>query len=381
MTPRRAALALFVLSLLAASLPLGMASARAQTVEEAEQQADQAATARDDAYAVVAASVANRDAIEAELFAALNRYDQAVAALAAANRKLDRVGRTLATAEASSVDVEEELRTQAVAAYMEAVLQPGSIVVGTDTAEEAMVVGQVFTEGQSDSLSQLDLLTVQRADLERLRTDFDQELADVEELRAQLEEEAANLTDLFAQADADVAEAYQRASAADQAYRAALSDVEKARSANETPPTTPETTPTTTPGSPTTTAPGVTTTTPETTTTTEPSGARPAIRPEAERWRSLASQFFRSGLVDDALLIIQCESNGDPNAVNPYSGASGLFQFIPGTWAVASVGAGYPDASVFDPEANIAAAAWLSGYYEANGSDPWAPWACRYYLG
>ena len=169
MTPRRAALALFVLSLLASSLQLGMPSARAQSVEDAEQQADQAEAARNDAYAVVADSVANRAAIEAQLFAALNRYDQAVAALAVATQKLDRVARSLANAEASSLDVEQELRTQAVAAYMEAVLQPGSIVVGTDTAEQAMVVGQVFTEGQSDNLSRLDLLTVQRADLERLR--------------------------------------------------------------------------------------------------------------------------------------------------------------------------------------------------------------------
>ena len=379
MSPRRAALALFVLSLLVASLPLGVTSARAQTADEAEEEADRAEAARADAYAVVKESVANRDAIEAELFAALNRYDRAVAALAEANRKLDRVGRTLAAAEATSLDVEDQLHTEAVAAYMEAVLTPGSVVVGTDTAEEVMVVGQVFTEGQSDKLARLDLLTVRRADLERLRANFDDELQQVEVLTAQLEAESGKLQELFGQADADVANAYQQASEADEAYRNAMSDVERARTAAaDPPPTTPTTepssepTPTTRPDEPTTT----TTTTPP---TTEP-GPPPEIKPEVERWRPLASQFFRDDLVEEALLIIQCESNGDPNAVNPYSGASGLFQFLPGTWAVASVGAGYGDASVFDAEANIAAGAWLAGYYEANGADPWSPWACRYYL-
>lgn len=378
MTPRRAVLALFVLSLLAASLPLGRITARAQTVDEAEQQVDQADAARDHAYGVVAESVANREAIEANLFAALNRYDQAVAALEAANRKLDRVARSLAAAEATAVDVEQQFQQEAVAAYMEAVLKPGSMLVGTDTVEQAMVVGQVFSEGQSDKLARLDTLTVHRSDLERLRGDFAIELTEVEELTTQLDEESANLEALFNEADADVASAYQRAAEADEAYRNALSEVERARATVEPPPTT-----TTQPSDPPpTTGPGTATTTPATTTpTTAAPGPPPEIKPEVERWRPLAAQFFSSGQVDDALLIIQCESNGDPNAVNPYSGASGLFQFLPGTWAVASVGAGYADASVFDPEANIAAGAWLAGYYEANGSDPWSPWACGYYLG
>jgi membrane-bound lytic murein transglycosylase B len=99
-----------------------------------------------------------------------------------------------------------------------------------------------------------------------------------------------------------------------------------------------------------------------------------------ERWRPLVVAHFPTSLVDEALLIMQCESLGDPDAVNPYSGASGLFQFLPGTWAVASVGAGYAEASVFDPEANVASAAWLAGYYQANGSSPWKPWACSGYL-
>ncbi len=68
-----------------------------------------------------------------------------------------------------------------------------------------------------------------------------------------------------------------------------------------------------------------------------------------------------------------CESNGDPKAYNPSSGASGLFQFIPSTWASASVSAGYSGADVFDGPTNIAVAAWLS----ANSPSPWQQWSCK----
>jgi soluble lytic murein transglycosylase-like protein len=85
--------------------------------------------------------------------------------------------------------------------------------------------------------------------------------------------------------------------------------------------------------------------------------------------------------VDQALRIIQCESLGDPEAYNPYSGASGLFQFLPSTWASTSPKAGFPDASVFDPVANIGAAAWLANRYDALGMSYWQPWSCRRVLG
>ncbi len=382
MNTPRAALALIVLAFLASSLPLGVTPARAQTVADAEDRAEQAASDRDSAYAVVSDAVANRSAVEAQLFDALNRYEQAVATLEAANRKLDRVGRTFAAAEADSVGVAQELRQQAVAAYMEAVVRPASLVVGTDTAEQAMVVDQAFTAGQTDNLARLDLLTVRQTDLQRLRTDFESDRDSVERLQAQLDAEAAQLEALFAEADSAVADAYRRAQAADEAYRSALSDVERARATATPPPQPPSTTATTASTAPTDPPPSEQPTTTTTTgpTTTDPPSEAPTIKPEVERWRSLVAAHFPADLVNDALLIMQCESLGDPSAVNPYSGASGLYQFLPGTWAVASVGAGYADVSVFDPEANIAGAAWLAGYYQANGSSPWAPWACRYYL-
>jgi len=65
-----------------------------------------------------------------------------------------------------------------------------------------------------------------------------------------------------------------------------------------------------------------------------------------------------------ALRVAKCESNYNPYAVNRSSGASGLFQFLPSTWAASP----YHAQSVFDPSANAHAAAWL---YQRSGPGQW----------
>jgi uncharacterized protein YraI len=55
------------------------------------------------------------------------------------------------------------------------------------------------------------------------------------------------------------------------------------------------------------------------------------------------------------LQVAQCESVLDPNAINPISNASGLFQFLPGTWATTP----FASYNIFDPWANANAAAWM----------------------
>ena len=66
-----------------------------------------------------------------------------------------------------------------------------------------------------------------------------------------------------------------------------------------------------------------------------------------------------------------CESNFLPGAVNPRTGAAGVFQWLPRSWAWASVQAGFGGASVFDPYANIYTAAW------AMSRNLWGWWVCR----
>jgi hypothetical protein len=65
-----------------------------------------------------------------------------------------------------------------------------------------------------------------------------------------------------------------------------------------------------------------------------------------------------------ALRIAKCESGYNPNAVNRSSGASGLFQFMPSTWAHLP----WAGQSVFNPVANAQAAAY---YYQHSGAGPW----------
>ncbi len=65
-----------------------------------------------------------------------------------------------------------------------------------------------------------------------------------------------------------------------------------------------------------------------------------------------------------AINIAYCESRYHPNSVNTDSGATGLFQFMAGTWS----GTPWASKSRFDPVANAQAAAWL---YKTYGPQRW----------
>ncbi len=98
---------------------------------------------------------------------------------------------------------------------------------------------------------------------------------------------------------------------------------------------------------------------------------RAAARPRKgiDRWRPLVSLYFEPRDIDWAMAIIKCESRGDPNARNPRSSARGLFQHLARYWPKRSQKAGWEGASIYDPEANIAVAAWL--FYEGGGKSHW----------
>jgi uncharacterized protein YabE (DUF348 family) len=73
---------------------------------------------------------------------------------------------------------------------------------------------------------------------------------------------------------------------------------------------------------------------------------------------------------DQLLRVAYCESRYNPGAYNA-SGASGLFQFLPSTWAVNSIRAGFAGASVFDPAAAANVAAWMFARGQAG------QWVCK----
>jgi len=358
---------------LSLSIPGWMPVARAQDVE---QQAEEAADDLERAYSVVDDAVANRDAIEDMLFEALNSYEQAAESLARANADLDRIAQSLVFAEAQASDAESSLDTQAAAAYMEAVSAIPTVVLDTGSVEHALIVDRVFRSSQEETLGRLDELLVMRRELDAIRVRFQENRDEVETLTVELDEEADQLADLFSQANEEVAAAFEEARAAEVEYRLALDAVDQARAAEEERRRQEEAARAAT---------ATTTTAPSATNTTVAEAATEEWPPipissRTMSWKPLTEVHFQSDLVLDALVIMQCESDGDPEAVNPYSGAAGLFQFLPGTWAVASVQAGVGDRSVFDGEANIIAASWLAEYYRSRGYDPWRPWSCRTYL-
>lgn len=88
--------------------------------------------------------------------------------------------------------------------------------------------------------------------------------------------------------------------------------------------------------------------------------------------RALVGAFFDPADVNRAIRVAWCESSFNPAAVNPATGASGLFQHLPEHWAEWSEAAGQRGASIFDPEANVAVAAWM--LYELPGG--WSHWDC-----
>jgi hypothetical protein len=78
-----------------------------------------------------------------------------------------------------------------------------------------------------------------------------------------------------------------------------------------------------------------------------------------------AAMYGQNG--DDMLRVATCESGLNPSAVNGSSNASGLFQFMPSTWATTP----YAGEDIFNPVANAEAAAWMW----ANGRR--GEWSCQ----
>jgi LysM repeat protein len=79
-----------------------------------------------------------------------------------------------------------------------------------------------------------------------------------------------------------------------------------------------------------------------------------------------------AGMAAFEACVISRESGGNPAAVNPASGAGGLYQFLPSTWASLGYAAAYPGGAQTAP-VSVQRAAFAKLYAEA-GTSPWAPY-------
>lgn len=94
-----------------------------------------------------------------------------------------------------------------------------------------------------------------------------------------------------------------------------------------------------------------------------PSSPDRSMGSNVEQWRGLVATYF-PGEVTRALCIMAAESGGNPNAVNPRSGAAGLFQIMPFWWEEFG-------GDRFDPETNVRVAAAIRA---SQGWGAWSPY-------
>jgi len=355
-------------SVLALSVALsGDAPARAQTVDEAEEGAADAKRRAEAASGLVGEAVAERDEIERRLTETIATANAIAAQLSAAGAALDRTAGQLRHAGDELVGIGRQIEVQAVDAYMTVLSSPTVNLFSSASVEEAMVAGAVVEDVVTAGQESVDQLVAKRRGLEELQQAHLAQQGEFQARRDELDAEVGRVADLYERADEAVADAVREAQRAEAAHREALSAVDLARvrederrRQEERAPPAPE----------------------------PPAGGAPPPGdrtwdhpPNVERWRPLAAAWFPANRVEEALRILGCESNGNPDAYSPYSGTSGLFQFLPGTWAGAAPSAGWSGHSVFDPEANIAVAAWLANRYQELGKGYWSAWGCRGRLG
>ncbi|MGH8874484.1 MAG: transglycosylase SLT domain-containing protein, partial [Acidimicrobiia bacterium] len=315
-----------------------LSPAMAETdLERARREAAQAEQASAEAQASVAAGLGVRDDVGARLQVALIGYQAVTGELEAAVFRVVELAEQVAAKEGRVAELRGRMEEGAVAAYMDAAAG-GTVFApwAAPTAAGALIVGRAVSQASRGAGTDLEALAVERERLEDLRAEHDAGRRRLVDVRRQAQSASEDLEVLLAEADAALVEAYRDQAVADAAYRAALTSLE------------------------------------------EEERRWAAVR-GVEHWRPVVARYFPAGLVDEALAVMHCESSGNPDAVNPTSDASGLFQFLRGTWVFASAEAGFGGASRFDPEANIASAAWLVDYSirTHHPGGPWGHWSCR----
>jgi len=244
---------------------------------------------------------------------------------------------------------------------------PSAALVGEGGVEWSVRLAYAAAVADRDQ-EVVNTLGAAAADRERWRRHLETRAGEQADLAQRLERLAAEAGEDLAAAEAKYARV-RAAWEAQEARRQALAAAAATTTTHAAPPST------TGPG---TTLPTTTIATTTTTTVPSPPPVEGGVFPASvERWRPLVSVYFAADVVDQALAIITCESYGDPDAVNPASGAAGLFQHLPRYWPERAAAAGFPDASPLDPEANIAAAAWLVAVSVESGLPAWYFWSCQ----
>jgi peptidoglycan hydrolase CwlO-like protein len=311
-------------------------------------------------------------AADEEVADARHRMGEAESRLAEEQRRLDRIGESLdriadrMTAQDAAIeDADDDARERITRMYMaagagrEAGLLAGS---GTDLGARVAYLG-ALADREREFVTRL---TASRADLERLSATVRRNLTEQQAVVEAAAAELAAIRDALAEAEGVAAElqaqwqreeeerrrlAEEERLRREEEERLRLEEEERQRqealAAIE-----------------------------EAAATANAAGWTPGSG--VEPWRPLVARYFPEHLVEEALAVMRCESLGNPVVVNPYSGASGLFQQMPFYWPSRAEAAGWSGASIFDPEANIAVSAWLvMRSEESHAEGAWGHWSCK----
>lgn len=100
----------------------------------------------------------------------------------------------------------------------------------------------------------------------------------------------------------------------------------------------------------------------QTTTTISSGSIEDQIREACNKYGCNTSQLVR---------VMMCESKGNPKAINKISGASGLFQFMPRTFAANAARVGIKNQDIWNPSQQIEVAAFMFSIGQA------VQWTCK----
>ena len=330
---RVSALACVALAMLIPAMPAGGQSQA--DVDAARADAQRAERALGAAAAELVSAEFLESSLHASLLGTLEQFERAATELRFTGHENLSILGELDALESEVAGLRHSVNDAAVAAYQSAVLgQPALWVSGS--YHGAIVAGEAV-DGHIDAvMGMMTDLSERRDALAEIRAQLGASERELRGLRDSLDEAEAKLGEELGIASEIVAAAISQVAVADGEYQAALDRVAREE-------------------------------------------RRLAAVAGVEHWRPLVERYFPVDRVGEAMQVMHCESRGNPDATNSTSDAAGLFQFLETTWAFASVNAGFGGASRYEPEANVAAAAWLVNHSITVGHPrgAWGHWSCQ----
>lgn len=334
--PRHGFAALAIALLVALIMPGGLVAHAETDLEKAEREAAEAEASRNAAAANFDISRDTASSLQLQLLLTLEEYQTI-------NREVETLGLRIATvrsemdlARGEIIALDKEVEVRAVDAYIRGISNPTVPFFMSESFASASVADEAIKRATDQDTLAIQHLDDRRADLLDFTIELEQISSQLVVKNDALALRTAELDELFALADRRVAAAFRNLDAADAAYEQAQATLEEEQRKN-------------------------------------------IWLGGVQQWRPLVETYFPPERVEEAMRVMACESGGNPAAKNPNSTATGLFQFLDGTWAWMSVMSGWDGHSRLEPEANVAVAAYLVDY-SIRTNHPlgtWGHWECQ----